>query len=161
PLSNNLAFNMNRVIPIKWQLGDNNGKIVTALSAIVSLQVAPVLSGGALGTPFNPTPSNGIGLRNDGKQYTFNWDTKNVAVGTYQVILTLADGTVQTKTLQIVTKGGSNGLVVNGTSGTTTTVGGLLGGDITLYVDNTNGDLTADELAHIQDAVTAADAVTE
>jgi hypothetical protein len=40
-------------------------------------------------------------------------------------------------------------------------VGGLLGGDITLYVDNTNGDLTADELARIQDAVTAADAVTE
>jgi hypothetical protein len=36
-----------------------------------------------------------------------------------------------------------------------------LGGDIDLYVDNTNGDLTADELARIQDAVTAVDAVTE
>jgi hypothetical protein len=38
--------------------------------------------------------------------------------------------------------------------------GGLLGGDIDLYMDNTNGDLTADELARIQDAVTAANAVT-
>jgi hypothetical protein len=160
PLSNNLAFNMNRVIPIKWQLGDSNGKIVTGLSAIVALQVAPVLSGGVIGTPFNPTASNGIGLRNDGKQYTFNWDTKGVAVGTYQIQLTLADGTVQTKTLQIVTKGGYAALLIDGTGGTSTT-GGLLGGDIDLYVDNTNGDLTADELARIQDAVTAADAETE
>jgi hypothetical protein len=36
----------------------------------------------------------------------------------------------------------------------------LLGGDIDLYVDNSNGDLTADELARVQDAVTAANAVT-
>jgi hypothetical protein len=159
PLSNNLAFNMNRVIPIKWQLGDSNGKIVTGLNAIMSLQVAPVLSGGALGTPFNPTASNGIGLRNDGKQYTFNWDTKNVAVGTYQIILTLADGTVQTKTLQIVTKGGYNGLLVDGTVAATTGVGGLLAGDIELYVDNSSGLLTSDELARIDDAVAAVDAV--
>jgi hypothetical protein len=45
--------------------------------------------------------------------------------------------------------------------GTGSAPGGLLGGDIDLYVDNTNGDLTVDELARIQDAVTAADAVTE
>jgi hypothetical protein len=159
PLSNNLAFNMNRVIPIKWQLGDSNGKIVTGLSAIVSLQVAPVLSGGALGTPFNPTPSNGIGLRNDGKQYTFNWDTKNVPVGTYQIILTLSDGTVQTKTLQIVTKGGYNGLLVDGTVATTTGIGGLLAGDIELYIENSSGLLTSDELARIDDAVAAVDAI--
>jgi hypothetical protein len=37
----------------------------------------------------------------------------------------------------------------------------LLGGDIKLCVDNSNGDLTADELGRIPDAVTAADAVTE
>jgi hypothetical protein len=159
-LSNNLAFNMNRVIPIKWQLGDSSGKVITGLDAIVSLQVAPVLSGGGLGTPFNPFPSNGIGLRNDGKTYTFNWHTKNVAVGTNQILLTLAHGTMQTKTLQIVTKGGYAALQIDGTVGTATT-GGLLGGDLDLYVDNTNGDLTADELARIQDAVTAADAVTE
>jgi hypothetical protein len=160
PLSNNLAFNMNRVIPIKWQLGNSSGNIVTGLSAIVSLQVAPVLSGGVIGTPFNPTPSNGIGLRNDGKQYNFNWDTKGVAVGTYQIRLTLADGTVQTKTLQIVSKGGYAALLIDGAAGTATT-GGLLAGDINLYVDNTNGALTPDELARIQDAVTAVDATTE
>src|SRR5262249_14502690 len=117
--------------------------------------------GGGLGTPFSPTPTGGTSLRNDGSQYIFNWDTKNVTVGAYQILLTLADGTVQIKTIQIVTKGGSNGLVVTSSNGATATTGGLLGGDITLYVDNTNGDLTADELARIQDAVTAADSVTE
>src|SRR5262249_35569178 len=39
--------------------------------------------------------------------------------------------------------------------------GGSRGGDIPLNVETTNGDRTADELARIQDAVTAADAVTE
>jgi uncharacterized repeat protein (TIGR03803 family) len=160
PLSNNLAFNQNRIIPIKWQLGDSSGKYITSLSAISSLQVAPVLSGGGLGTPFNPVPSGGVGLRSDGKTYTFNWDTKNVAVGTYQIQLTLADGTVLTKTLQIVTKGGYAALLIDGANGTPTT-GGLLAGDVELYVDNSNGALTADELARIQDAVTAVDAVTE
>jgi hypothetical protein len=38
--------------------------------------------------------------------------------------------------------------------------GQLLGGDLQVYVDNGNGDLTSDELARIQDAVTTVDAVT-
>src|SRR5262245_22269060 len=57
--------------------------------------------------------------------------------------------------------GGASGLVIDSANVNATAPGSLLGGDITLYVDNTNGDLTADELARIQDAVTAADAVTE
>ena len=55
---------------------------------------------------------------------------------------------------------GNAGLTTAAAGGTGTAPGGLLGGDITLYVDNTSGDLTADELARIQDAVTAANAVT-
>jgi hypothetical protein len=159
PLSNNLAFNQNRTIPIKWQLKDAAGKLISSLGAIASLQVAPVLSGGALGTPFSPAASGGSALRSDGTQYLFSWDTKGLAVGTYQIILTLADGTVQTKTLQIVTKGGYNGLLVDGTVAATTGIGGLLAGDIELYVDNSSGLFTSDELARIDDAVAAVDAV--
>jgi uncharacterized repeat protein (TIGR01451 family) len=40
------------------------------------------------------------------------------------------------------------------------TAGELLAGNVEVYVDNSNGDLTADELARIQDAVNAVDAVT-
>jgi hypothetical protein len=159
PLAENMAFALNRTIPIKWQLTDVDGSLITSLSAVTSLQVAPVLSGGGLGTPFNPTSSGNTALRNDGSQYIFNWQTKGLTSGTYEILLTLADGTVKMKVVQLSANGSSAGLVINGTP-TTTATGALLGGDITLYVDNTNGDLTADELARIQDAVTAVDAVT-
>ncbi len=39
------------------------------------------------------------------------------------------------------------------------TAGQLLAGDVNVYVNNSNGDLTSDELARIQDAVNAVDAV--
>jgi hypothetical protein len=42
-------------------------------------------------------------------------------------------------------------------SGGAASAGALLGGEVDLFVDNSNGDLTADELARIQDAVNAAD----
>jgi hypothetical protein len=160
PLSQNMAFALNRIIPIKFQLTDTNGAAITSLSAVTSLQIAPVLSGGGLGTPFNPTPSGGTGFRNDGSQYIFNWQTKGLAAGSYEILLTLADGTVKTKVIQLSANGSGGALLVDGTNSTTTVVGALLGGDINLYVDNTNGDLTADELAHIQEGVTAVDAVT-
>jgi hypothetical protein len=72
-------------------------------------------------------------------------------------VLTLADGTTQTKTIQLTAGGSSAGLVTDG-SGGTATAGALLGGEVDLYVDNSNGDLTSDELARINDAVTSIDA---
>jgi hypothetical protein len=161
PLDKKLSFELGRTIPIKFQLTDVNGAIITSLSAVTSLQVAPVNTDGSLGTPFNPTPAGGTVLRNDGSQYIFNWQTKGLTTGTYEILLTLADGTVNTKVLQLTKGGSSAGLTSVATGGIGSSGGGLLGGDLTLYVDNTNGDLTADELARIQDAVTAADALTE
>jgi hypothetical protein len=67
---------------------------------------------------------------------------------------------VKTKVIQLSANGSGGALLVDGTNGSTTAVGTLLGGNVELYVDNSNGDLTADELARIQDAVTAVDAVT-
>ena len=73
--------------------------------------------------------------------------------------VTLADGTTHTKTVQITASGSAAGLVTDGSVGTAT-ARALLGGEVDLYVDNSNGDLTSDELARIQDAITAVDAVT-
>jgi hypothetical protein len=160
PLNQNLAFGLNRTIPIKFQLTDLDGSVITSLSAVTSLKVAPVLSGGGLGTPFDPTSSGGTGLQNDGTQYIFNWQTKGLAAGSYEILLTLSDGSVRTKVVQLSANGKAGALLIDGSTATTA-VGSLLGGNIELYVDNTNGDLTADELARIQDAVTAVDAVTE
>ena len=49
----------------------------------------------------------------------------------------------------------ADGTVITGTTGT----GALQGGDLALYVDNSSGQLTADELARIDDAVAAVNAV--
>jgi Bacterial Ig-like domain (group 3)/Matrixin len=162
PLSQNIAFGLNRTIPIKWQLSDANGNLITILSAVSSLQIQALdANGHPVGAPFNPTPTGGTGLRNYGSQYIFNWQTKGLAAGSYEILLTLADGTIKTKVIQLAANGTGGALLVDGTNSTTTAIGALLGGDIDLYVDNTNRNLTADDLARVQDAVTAVDAVTD
>jgi hypothetical protein len=161
PLGKGLSFGLNRTIPVKFQLSDAKGSAISSLSAVTSLQVAPVVNGVA-GTPFTPASSDGKGLQYTGGQYQFNWQTKGLAAGTYQIQLTLADGTVQTRTIQLTVNG--NGANAQAADGRDVSAGGtagqLLGGDLEVYVDNGNGDLTSDELARIQDAVTAVDAVT-
>jgi hypothetical protein len=161
PLSTGLSFALNRTIPIKFQLTDLSGNPVTALGAVTSLQVAPVVNGVA-GTPFTPSSSDGKGLQVNGGQYQFNWQTKGLAAGTYQIQLKLADGTTQTKTIQLTANGsGANAQATDGSDVSSGSTGGqLLAGDVEVYVDDSNGALTADELARIQDAVTAVDAVT-
>jgi parallel beta-helix repeat protein len=158
PLSSGLTFGLNRTIPIKFQLTDLSGNPVTSLSAVTSLQVAPVVNGVA-GTPFAPVSTNNQGLLSSGGQYLFNWQTKGVPAGTYEILLTLADGTTHTITIQLTNSGNSAKLVSDGSGGGSgATAGALLGGDVALYVDNGNGDLTGDELARIDDAVAAVDA---
>jgi hypothetical protein len=161
PLSTGLQFGLNRTIPIKFQLSDANGNAITSLGAVTSLRVAPVVNGVA-GTPFAPASTNNQGLQSSGGQYLFNWQTKGLAAGTYQIQLALADGTVQTKTLQLTANGsGANAQAADGSDVSAgNTAGQLLGGDVEVYVDDGNGALTPDELARIQDAITAADAVT-
>jgi hypothetical protein len=148
PLNSNMAMALNRTVPIKFQLTDYNGKFITSLSAVQSFTVP----GGTLSALRYDSTAN---------QFIANWQMKGLAAGTYTVALALADGMTYTKPVTLSKNGSSAGLTTTSAGGTGTAVGALLGGDIDLYVDNSNGDLTADELARIQDAVTAADAVTE
>jgi hypothetical protein len=162
PLSNGLTFASNRIIPIKFTLTDYNGKAITSLGAVTSLQIQALdANGNPVGSPFNPTGAGGNGLSNTGGQYVFNWQTKGLVAGSYQIVLTLADGTANTRTLKLVANGsGSNAQAADGSDVSGSTAGQLLGGNVELYVDNSNGNLTADELARIQDAVNAVDATT-
>jgi hypothetical protein len=67
PLSQSLAYAVNRTIPIKFQLSDANGKAITSLSAVSSLQIAPIVNG-VPGSPFNPASTNNQGLQYSGGQ---------------------------------------------------------------------------------------------
>ena len=61
-------------------------------------------------------------------------------------------------TIQLSTTGGNASLVIDGAN-TTVSAGALLAGDLTLYVDNSNGSFTADELARINDAISGVEAL--
>jgi hypothetical protein len=160
PLASNLAFEAGRTVPIKFNLYAANGTALTNVAVVSSLLIQPLGANGTTpGTPFAPAATGGTALRYDGSEFIFNWDTKNLAVGYYKILLTGADGAVQTKTVQIVAKGGTNGLLIDGANSTTTAAGGLLGGDVDLFVDNANGLFTDDELARIDDAVAAVNAL--
>jgi hypothetical protein len=152
PLNSNLAFGLDRTVPIKFQLTGANGAFVSSLNAIVSLQVLNAQGTNVLTNP-GSTP-----LRYDStaNQFVANWKTKGLTAGTYTISLVLANGTTHTLTVQLTTSNGASKLVSDG-SDATPVVGALLAGDVELYVDNSNGDLTPDELARIQDAVAAVD----
>ncbi len=159
PLNSNLALGLGRTVPIKFQLTDSNGNYISSLSAVTSLQVVNAQGTNVL------TNTGSTCLRYDptSNQFVANWQTKGLPTGTYTVRLVLADGSTQTKTVQLTASGkGSNAQAADGSDVSSGGIGGqLLGGDLGVYVDNGNGELTPDELARIQDAVTAIDAVTE
>ncbi len=104
PLTQNGTSKLGSTLPIKWQLTDANGNFLSDLAAVKSLQIQSVdAQGHALAAPFNPAGSGGTTLRYDStaNQYVFNWSTKGLNAGYYEIELTLADGTVETLTLQL------------------------------------------------------------
>src|SRR5262249_23862904 len=153
-LSSNVALGLNRTIPIKFQLTDYSGNSISSLGAVTALQVL-----NAQGTDVLAAAGK-TGLRSDSKanQFIYNWQDKGLAAGSYAVRLALADGTVKTKVVQLSATG-SMALTIDAAGVNGSGTGALLGGDVELYVDNAGGNLNADELARIQDAVTAVDAV--
>jgi hypothetical protein len=153
PLNTVAALAAGRTVPIKFQLTDANGHYITSLAAVQSLIIrngaGTDVTAGAGSTQLRYDPS--------ANQYVFNWQTKGLGVGSYQIMLSLNDGTTYTRTVQLG-KTGSSGLTTSAAGGTGSTTGALLGGDVDLYVDNGNGDPTSDELARIDDAVASVDA---
>jgi hypothetical protein len=153
PLNQNLSFAAGRTVPIKFQLTDLNGNFISSLSDVTSLAVI---------YPDGTTHAiSGLRYDSTDNQFIANWSTKGLAAGAYTISLSLLDGTTHAVTVQLATAHSSAGMTTAAAGGTSAAPGGLLGGDIDLYVDNTNSNLTADELARVQNAVTAVDAVTE
>src|SRR5581483_4663019 len=94
-----------------------------------------------------------------GRQFIFNWNTKGFTLAAYRITATLADGVTKVATtVNLTTNGGSAGLVVDGAAGAPYE-GALLAGDMTVYVDNSSGGFTGDELARIDAAVAGVEAL--
>ena len=92
------VFKLGSTVPVKFQLTDAKGVLISTAVAHLTLQM---LSGGTpVGTPIDATaPGNadvGDLFRFDGTQYIFNLSTKPLTVGTWQFQARLDDGTVHT-----------------------------------------------------------------
>jgi uncharacterized repeat protein (TIGR01451 family) len=103
PVSPNAGYPPGSVVPIRFQLADAQGHFISSLSAVKSLQVVAVKADGSLGTPFNPTAADGMRLSYDPAthEYVFNWQTRGLAAGKYEVLLSLADGTTRSVSLTL------------------------------------------------------------
>ncbi len=151
-------FGLGSTVSLEFQLHDAAGNLLSDLSDVVSLQAAVVHSDGSVGAPFTPASLSNKGLFWDKTNDHFNWVTTGLSAGTYELILTLADGTVNTTTVQLVSRSGTSAetAAIDG-GGTSGSAQGLLLGDLYVYVSDPNGLFTADEQARIQDAVAGLD----
>jgi hypothetical protein len=160
PLSTDLAYGLGRTIPVKFELSDAHGAFLSSPGAVTSLKVAPVDARGNVGTLFDPASTNGKGLVLDGHDFHLDWQTKGLLAGSYLIQLKLADGTMQTRTIQLTASKGAAGLMADtvGAAGGPLE-GSLLAGDLTLAVVDPGHQFTADQQAQITAAIAAIDGV--
>src|SRR5207248_7679567 len=93
PLESGGTFNLGRTIPIEFQLFDWNHTQITSLSAVVGIQIQQVDAGGEwLGDPFTPASSNNKGLFVGDSGYQFNWNTKGLSAGYYEILIEFDGG---------------------------------------------------------------------
>ena len=74
-------------VPVKFQIFDWNGALVTDTAVIAGIEVAR--NAGCSGTPddgwSDATSTGGTVLRFDGGQFIFNWKTGGLSAGCYSV----------------------------------------------------------------------------
>jgi ankyrin repeat protein len=94
-------FKLGSTVPVKFQLTDAKGAVIS--TAVAHLTIQMISGNTLLGTPIDATASGNADVgdlfRFGGTQYVFNWSTKPVSVGTWQLQAQLDDGTVHTVVL--------------------------------------------------------------
>lgn len=89
-------FKLGSTVPVKFQLTDANGTQIS--TAVGHLTIQMISNNTLLGTPIDATASGNADVgdlfRFDGTEYIFNWSTKPVSAGTWQLQARLDDGTV-------------------------------------------------------------------
>ena len=88
--------NAGRTIPVKWQLKDANGVLISDLSSLTSLSAAPIGCSAAPAAIVEEqlnSPGSTV-FRFDGSQFIFNWQTTKSWSGCWLLQSTFNDGTV-------------------------------------------------------------------
>jgi predicted dienelactone hydrolase len=83
-----------RIYPVRFQIRDENGTLVTSLAAVSSIKSKAVSCGSFSGDPSDALETTATGdtsLRFEDNQFVYNWKTPGLA-GCYELFVTLADG---------------------------------------------------------------------
>jgi hypothetical protein len=95
-------FKLGSTIPVKFQLKDANGNLVTTAKAIIEVAMISTADGTNIPeadwTWIDGTPTGGTEFRYDGTsgQYIYNLSTKTLSAGTWYIKVTLDDETYHT-----------------------------------------------------------------
>lgn len=103
PVANRSTFKAGSTIPLKWQLTNATGGAISTLSSVQAVQFATngACEGEASGAPIDAGDAGNSGLRYGGGQFLYNWQTKGLAAGCYNILLKLDDTTTQGVVVQL------------------------------------------------------------
>lgn len=103
---NRTTFHLGSTIPVKFELFDANGAAVT--TAVASLSLQQLSTGGLVGNPIDATPTGGADsgnlFRYSGGHYIYNLSTKPFTAGIWRIQVILDDGTVRTIEIGLTAK---------------------------------------------------------
>jgi predicted dienelactone hydrolase len=89
--------------PVKFQIRDHTGALVTSLAAVRSITYKPVGCGEFSADPtdaLETTAAGGTSLRFEDDQFVYNWETPSMS-GCYELFVTLADHRAHTANFQL------------------------------------------------------------
>jgi hypothetical protein len=149
-IQNGQAFKSGSTIPVKFQLKDASGNLITDLASSLSVKIDGLAA----------TATGGTALRWDStsSQYVFNLKTTGLSAGSHTISLCY-NGTAPfdqpaSVTVQLRSTGWAAAVVVaTDGSGGSSGAGEVLAGDLALLVDNSGGSFSAEQVARITEAV--------
>ena len=96
-------FPVGTIVPVIWTLQDAQGKFITRLDAVRSVQIAPnsTCAAGGEGPPSNAKSLANLGVENILGVYDFNLVTNGLARGCYSILISLDDNSVETSIIRL------------------------------------------------------------
>ena len=91
------VFKLGSTIAVKFQLAGASSGVQNATAKFSYVKISNLVAGTATKTSTTAAPSTGDMFRFDGtSQYIYNWGTKGLTAGTYQLRIDLSDGVSRT-----------------------------------------------------------------
>jgi hypothetical protein len=91
------VFKLGSTVPVKFQLTGASAGVQNAVAKFSYVQLSSRVAGTALKSSTTAAPTAGTLFRYDGAgQYVYNWGTKGLTAGTYQLRMDLGDGAAHT-----------------------------------------------------------------